>query len=150
MPEPAPLRVGMTLFPKLTQLDLTGPYEVFSRMPNTQVDLVAETLDPVKSDNGLTLIPDITFADAPQYDVLFVPGGSGVNAMMTSPTFIGFLQQQAKNAKYITAVCTGSLLLGAAGLLRGKKATTHWLSIEVLEIFGVETVKYRFWAGGRG
>src|SRR5688572_25708887 len=118
MPDNAPLRVGMTLFPGLTQLDLTGPFEVFSRLPNTKVDLVAETVDPVKSDNGLTLMPDITFANAPQYDVLFVPGGSGVNAMMTSPAMIGFLQQQAKQAKYITAVCTGSLILGAAGLLR--------------------------------
>jgi cyclohexyl-isocyanide hydratase len=141
----SPLRIGMLLFPKLTQLDLTGPWEVFSRMPNTQVYLVAATLDPVKSENGsgLTLIPDVSFADAPQFDVLFVPGGSGINQIMTDETTIAFLQQQANHAKYITAVCTGSLILAAAGLLKGKRATTHWLSLEILDILGVETVKQR-------
>jgi len=133
----------MVIFPNLTQLDLTGPYEVFGRLPATKVLLIAESLEPLKSDNGLLLTPDETFDTAPQVDILFVPGGRGIFEAMQSEKLINFLQQQAVNAKYITSVCTGSLVLAAAGLLTGYKATTHWLSLHLLKMFNVEVVEER-------
>jgi cyclohexyl-isocyanide hydratase len=142
-PVPAPLTVGMVLFPKFTQLDLTGPYEVFARMPNTTVYLVAATSAPVRSERGLTITPDLTFDHAPPLDILCVPGGVGVNPLMEDARLLGFLQAQGQQARYVTAVCTGALLLGAAGLLRGYRATTHWLSMELLPLFGAEPVQER-------
>src|SRR5262249_4089911 len=115
-PLPA-LSIGMILFPNFTQLDLTGPYEVFARMPFTQVHLLAETPQPVRSERGLTILPDATWSTSPALDILFVPGGVGVNAMMEHPPLLDFLHQQSTTASYITAVCTGTLVLGAAGLL---------------------------------
>jgi cyclohexyl-isocyanide hydratase len=135
--------IGMVLFPNLTQLDLTGPYEVFGRMPSTRVLLIAESLEPVKSDNGLLLTPDQTFDTAPQVDVLFVPGGRGIFEAMQHQKLISFLQHQSIQAKYITSVCTGSLVLAAAGLLNGYKATTHWLSLHLLKMFNVDVVEER-------
>jgi cyclohexyl-isocyanide hydratase len=135
--------VGMLLFPNMTQLDLTGPYEVFARMPDTTVTLIAETLAPVRSERGLTIMPDTAFADAPQYDVLFVPGGIGVNPMMEHVPILEFLREQAEGARYITSVCTGALLLGAAGLLQGYRAATHWLAMDLLPILGAEPVHER-------
>jgi cyclohexyl-isocyanide hydratase len=137
------MKISMVIFPNLTQLDLTGPYEVFGRLPDTKVLLVAENLQPVKSDNGLRLTPDATFETAPQADVLFVPGGKGIFEAMQSKKLIGFLQQQAVNAKYVTSVCTGSLVLAAGGLLDGYKATTHWLSLNLLKLFNVDVVEER-------
>jgi len=137
------MTIGMVLFPNLTQLDLTGPYEVFGRLPSTQVLLIAESLEPVKSDNGLLLTPGATFETSPQADVLFVPGGRGIFEAMQNKKLISFLQLQAVNAQYITSVCTGSLLLAAAGLLNGYKATTHWLSLHLLKLFDVEVVEER-------
>ncbi|MEP6845299.1 MAG: DJ-1/PfpI family protein [Panacibacter sp.] len=130
--------IGMVLFPNVTQLDLTGPYEVFGRLASTEVLLIAGNLQPVKSDNGLLLTPDYTFETAPQVDILFVPGGRGIFEAMQNNKLIGFLQQQSLQAKYITSVCTGSLVLAAAGLLNGYKATTHWLSLHLLKLFNVE------------
>jgi cyclohexyl-isocyanide hydratase len=134
---------GMVIFPGLTQLDLTGPYEVFIRLPGMKVLLIAESMEGVKSDHGLLLTPDATFDDAPQADILFVPGGNGVFNAMQHKKLLHFLQQQAKQAKYVTSVCTGSLVLGAAGLLSGYKATTHWLSINLLKLFNVEVQEQR-------
>jgi cyclohexyl-isocyanide hydratase len=128
----------MILFPNLTQLDLTGPYEVFARMPNTTVRLIARTPAPVRSERGLTIVPDATIANSPQYDVLFVPGGIGVNAMMEYDPMLDFLRRQAEDARYITSVCSGALLLGAAGLLRGYRAAAHWLAMDLLPILGAE------------
>ena len=133
----------MVIFPNLTQLDLTGPYEVFGRLPDTKILLVTESLQPVKSDNGLLLTPDATFDIAPQGDVLFVPGGRGIFDAMQNKKLIRFLKQQAVNAKYITSVCTGSLVLAAAGLLDGYKATTHWLSLNLLKLFNIDVVEER-------
>jgi cyclohexyl-isocyanide hydratase len=127
----------------LAQLDLTGPYEVFARMPGTRVYLVAATEAPVKSERGLTIMPDITFDHVPRLDVICVPGGVGVNAMMEDRTLLQFLQVQARHARYVTSVCTGALLLGAAGLLRGYRATTHWLSLDLLPLFGADAVDER-------
>jgi cyclohexyl-isocyanide hydratase len=138
-----PLKVGLVLFPNLTQLDLTGPYEVFTRLPDTQVYLVAATLAPVRSERGLTITPDATFEHAPPLDILCVPGGVGVNAMMEDRALLQFLQTQGRTARYVTSVCTGALLLGAAGLLRGYRATTHWLSLDLLPLFGAQTVEER-------
>jgi len=133
----------MILFPNFTQLDLTGPYEVFARMPFTQVHLLAETPQPVRSERGLTILPDATWSTSPALDILFVPGGVGVNAMMEHPPLLDFLHQQSTTASYITAVCTGTLVLGAAGLLRGYRAATHWLSMDLLPLFGAEAVTQR-------
>src|SRR5689334_19383097 len=135
--------IEMVIFPNLTQLDLTGPYEVFGRLPGTKVLLIAESLQPIRSDNGLVLLPDATFNTAPQADVLFVPGGRGIFDAMQNKKLISFLQQQAINAKYITSVCTGSLVLAAAGLLNGYKATTHWLSLNLLKLFNVDIAEER-------
>lgn len=137
------LSIGMVLFPNLTQLDFTGPYEVFARTPNTKVYLLAASLEPVRSERGLTIIPDTRFDSAPSLDVLFVPGGQGVNLMMEDAPFLDFLSEQGRQAQYVTSVCTGSLLLAAAGLLQGYRAATHWLSIELLEMLGVEAVAER-------
>src|SRR5436189_6216405 len=102
--------IGMVIFPNLTQLDLTGPYEVFGRLPDTKVLLIAESLEPVKSDNGLLLTPNETFDSSPQVDILFVPGGRGIFEAMQNPKLINFLQQQSVQAKYITSVYTDSLV----------------------------------------
>ncbi len=141
--ESVPTTVGMVLFPDLTQLDLTGPYEVFARMPSTRVCLLAAALTPVRSERGLTISPDTTLDNAPSLDVLFVPGGPGVSEVMEDEAFLDFLRRQGKQARYITSVCTGALLLGAAGLLRGYRATTHWLSMDLLDKFGAQAVSER-------
>jgi len=128
--------IGMVLFRRLTQLDLTGPFEVFARLPNTRVHLVAHDLEPVETDRGLTILPTVTFGDCPQLDVVFVPGGPGQQDVMDDETVLAFLRRQARGAQYLTSVCTGSLVLGAAGLLKGKRATCHWTAIDFLADLG--------------
>jgi cyclohexyl-isocyanide hydratase len=135
--------IGFILFPRLTQLDLTGPYEVFARLPDTQVWLLAQSLEPIVTEKGLTILPNATFADAPQLDVLCVPGGPGINACLTDALLLDFLRQQAPGARYVTSVCTGALVLAAAGLLKDYRATTHWLSLDLLRQFGVEACSER-------
>jgi len=137
------LSIGMVLFPGLTQLDLTGAYEVLARMPDTRVRLVASTLHPVRSEWGLTILPDTTFADAPPLDMLCVPGGWAVDKHLDDDELLGFLRSRSEHARYITSVCSGALLLGAAGLLRGYRATTHWLSLDLLSLLGAEPVRQR-------
>jgi cyclohexyl-isocyanide hydratase len=122
-------RITMLLFDGFTQLDLTGPYEVLARMSDVEIALAAKSLGPVVSDTGLKIVPTHTFADAPPCDVLFVPGGPGVNEAMLDDEVIAFVQRPART---ITSVCTGSLILGAAGLLQSYGATTHWNSVEFL------------------
>jgi len=139
----AALNVGLVLFPDLTQLDLTGPYEVFVRMPTTKVHLVAASRAPVRSEKGLTILPDATFDDVAPLDIICVPGGVGVNRMMEDEALLRFLRVHAQHARYVTSVCTGALLLGAAGLLRGYRATTHWLSLDLLPLFGAQPVEER-------
>jgi cyclohexyl-isocyanide hydratase len=139
----ATLTVGMVLFDGLTQLDLTGPYEVLARMPNTRVHLVAGTRDVVRSEWGLRILPDVTFAEAPALDVLCVPGGWGVNAHLEDDALLDFLRAQGETARFVTSVCSGALLLGAAGLLRGYRATTHWMSLDLLPLFGAIAVAER-------
>jgi cyclohexyl-isocyanide hydratase len=133
----------MLLFPRLTQLDLTGPYEVLARLPNTKVHLVAHSLDPVETDRGLTILPTVTLAACPALDVIVVPGGPGQQGLMDDEAVLEFLRKQARQAQYVTSVCTGSLVLGAAGLLRGKRATCHWAALEHLPLLGAIPVKER-------
>ena len=137
------LNIGMVLFPQLTQLDLTGPHEVLARLPDARVYLVAASLDPVRSDRGLTISPDATFDSTPALDILCVPGGAGVDPLMEDERVLEFLRARAEHARYVTSVCTGALLLGAAGLLDGYRATTHWLSLDLLPLFGALPVAER-------
>ena len=131
-----PLNIGFLLFPRLTQLDLTGPYEVFSRLPGARVRLVWKALEPVRADTGIGMLPDTTLAECPPLDLVCVPGGPGVAALMEDEEVLDFLRRQAAGVRYVTSVCTGALVLGAAGLLRGKRATTHWASHDFLSALG--------------
>src|ERR1700738_5627368 len=115
----APLQIGLVIFPRVTQLDLTGPLVVFSSVPGAQLHLIWKRIEPVASDSVLTLTPTTTFADCPQLDVICVPGGFGTDDMVNDEEMLDFLRRQAREAKYVTSVCTGSLVLGAAGLLPG-------------------------------
>ncbi len=137
----------MLIFPRLTQLDMTGPYEVLARLPNTKVHLVAHSMAPVKTDRGMEIVPTITFADCPQLDLVMVPGGPGQQDLMEDVVVLEFLRKQAQGAKYVTSVCTGSLVLGAAGLLKGKRATSHWAALEHLKPLGAIPVSEQ---GGDG
>ena len=130
------IHVGMLLFPELTQLDLTGPFELFHRLPDVQVHLAWKSLDVVRSDTGLGLSPTTTLDACPPVDVLFVPGGAGQIDLMEDEAVLRFLRERAERARWVTSVCTGSLLLGAAGLLRDHDATTHWAFRELLPLFG--------------
>src|SRR6266700_646106 len=132
----APLQIGVVIFPRVTQLDLTGPVQVFSSVPGAKVHLIWKRIEPVASDSVLTLTPTVTFADCPQLDVVCVPGGLGTDDMVNDDEMLAFLRQQAVGAKYITSVCTGSLVLGAAGLIKGYRAATHWTAMDFLREFG--------------
>ena len=138
-----PLQFGLLVFPKVQQLDLTGPYEVFASWPGGRVRLVAKTLDPVTSAIGLVLKPDVSFDDCPELDVICIPGGAGVNALMADEPTIAFIERQAERARFVTSVCTGALVLGAAELLVGKRATTHWASHHLLASLGAIPVHAR-------
>lgn len=131
-----PLHIGLLLFPKLTQLDLTGPLQVFSGLPGATVHLIWKRIETVPSDTVLALLPTITFDDCPQLNVICVPGGAGTNDMVNDAEMLAFLRRQAAAARFVTSVCTGALVLGAAGLLQGYKATTHWSAMQYLEMFG--------------
>ncbi len=138
-----PLQIGFVIFPKLTQLDLTGPLQVFSSLPGADLHLIWKRIEPVATDTILTLTPTISFADCPQLDVICVPGGAGTDDMVNDTEMLEFLRKQAAGAKYITSVCTGSLVLGAAGLLQGYEATTHWTAMDMLASFGATPAKTR-------
>jgi len=133
----------MLLFDGFTQLDLTGPYEVLCRMPETRVTLVASSRAPIRTEFGLTIIPDASFDEVDKLDVLVVPGGWGVDAQLDNEQTLSFLRRVASDARYVTSVCSGALLLGAAGLLEGYRATTHWMSLDLLKHFGAEPIDER-------
>jgi len=152
---PMTIHIGMLAYPGITQLDLTAPYEVLHRIPGAKVHLVWKTKEPVRNEAGFALLPDTTLDDCPPLDVLFVPGGFGQAALMSDAAILSFLRTQGERAKYVTSVCTGSLLLGAAGLLEGYAATTHWAYVDLLPMFGARHQKgrvvrdrNRFTAGG--
>ena len=136
-------RIGMLIFPRLTQLDMTGPYEVLARLPDTKVDLIAKSLEPVPTDRGMQIVPTVTYDTCPPLDIVMVPGGPGQQDLMEDETALSFLRRQAAGAKYVTSVCTGSLVLAAAGLLKGKRATCHWAAIEHLSLLGAIVTKER-------
>ena len=136
--------VGFVIFPNLTQLDFTGPQQVLARLPDSAMHIVALTREPVPSDSGLSLMPTHTFADCPPLDLICVPGGyRGVIDAMANQDLIEFVQRQARTAKYVTSVCTGAFILGAAGLLKGRRATTHWGYAELLPLVGATHEKRR-------
>jgi cyclohexyl-isocyanide hydratase len=139
----AGLRSGMLIFPDLTQLDLTGPYEVLARLPGAETLLLWKNLQPVRSEHGLTILPMAVLADCPPLDLVFVPGGPGINPLLEDQEVLAFLRRAAATARYVVSVCTGALVLGAAGLLRGRRAATHWMSREMLPAFGAEPVAER-------
>ena len=138
-----PFRIGLLLFPDITQLDMTGPYEVFTKLPDAEVHLVARTMEPVTANGGMRILPTTTLGACPQLDVVCVPGGGGMNPLLNDPETLQFLKAQAAGARYVTSVCTGALVLGAAGLLQGKRAATHWMSRDMLAAFGAVPVAER-------
>ncbi|MCQ3033381.1 DJ-1/PfpI family protein [Pseudomonas syringae] len=137
------LHIGLLVFPKVQQLDLTGPYDVFASTPGVTVHLIWKDLEALHSSTGLQLQPTQTFADCPPLDVLCIPGGQGIDPLLEDEQTLAFIREQARTVKYLTSVCTGALVLGAAGLLKGKRATTHWASHELLESFGAIAVHER-------
>lgn len=143
MPDTAACRIGMVLFPRLTQLDLTGPFEVLVRMPGAQVDLLWHRIEPVVTDRGLILTPTATFDGYGTPDILFIPGGPGQLAAMDDAALVGFVRRAGRAARLVTSVCTGALILGAAGLLVGRRATTHWTVVDQLALLGAEPVRER-------
>jgi cyclohexyl-isocyanide hydratase len=137
------LKIGSVIFDDMDQIDFTGPYEVLAALENTTYTTYGLSERPVRDYHGLQLQPDAVLEDAPQLDVLHVPGGPGQEAQMDNQRLLNWLQQQASGAQCVLSVCTGALLLGAAGLLRGRRATTHWASVDLLPIFGATSVKRR-------
>jgi cyclohexyl-isocyanide hydratase len=144
----AAFNIGFVIFPNLTQLDFTGPLQVLNRLPESRTHIVAKSLDPVPSDCGLSLLPTVTFAHCPPLDMICVPGGAGVAQAMVDRETVDFVRRQAEQAQYITSVCTGAFVLGMAGLLRGRRATTHWAYTDLLASVGATFEKSRVvWDG---
>jgi len=142
-PTKPPFQIGMLVFPGMTALDFAAPLEFFARMPDTRVHVLAKTMEPVATDIGMHTMPTLRMKDAPRLDLLFIGGGPGINALMEDQETIAFLAARAPEAQWITSVCTGALVLGAAGLLRGYQAATHWASMEVLPLLGATPVHER-------
>ena len=139
-----PFNVGFVIFPQLTQLDFTGPQQVLARLPESAMHIVAKTAAPVPSDSGLGLVPTHTFKNCPRLDLICVPGGiAGVVQAMADLETIEFVRGQSGTAKYVTSVCTGAFILGVAGLLKGRRATTHWAFTELLPLVGATHEKGR-------
>ena len=137
------LHIGFLLFPHVTQLDLTGPAQILSRVPGAQVHLVWKTRAPVPTDVGFTINPTTTFDECPPLDVLCVPGGFGIEQLFGDRETLAFLRRQGDSARYVTSVCNGSLVLGAAGLLAGYRSACHWMWLPLLERFGAMPVAGR-------
>jgi cyclohexyl-isocyanide hydratase len=138
-----PIAIGILIYPDLTQLDATGPAQVLARVPGATMHMIWKTRDPIPTDAGFSIVPNTTFADCPKLDVICVPGGSGQVALMTDPETLDFLRKQAATARYVTSVCTGSLVLGAAGLLKGYRSACHWAWRDMLTDFGAIPVAER-------
>ncbi len=143
MPALEPLRVTFLLFPGVTQLDLTGPAQVLSRLGNVTIDVVAKTGEPVSTDSGFSIVPTSSLDEITATDILCVPGGLGTEAVIQDEEYLCWVRRIGENAKWVTSVCTGSIILGAAGLLRGYRATSHWASLQDLSLFGAEPVNER-------
>lgn len=143
------ITVGILIYEGVDQLDVTGPFEVLAHLPSAQVRLVAKTMAPVRDYQGLRLMPDCTLDEAERFDVVHVPGGPGQQALMDDAALLGWLCRATANADHVLSVCTGALLLGAAGLLRGRRATTHWSAFDLLPLFGATAVNERVVVDGR-
>jgi cyclohexyl-isocyanide hydratase len=143
IPHGTHLQIGSLLFEGVDQIDLTGPFEVLSRIPNATYRIYGKTAEPVRDLKGLRLTPDAALVDAPPLDVLHVPGGYGQEALMEDAEVLGWIRQQARGACSIFSVCTGALICGAAGLLKGRRATTHWSAFHLLPLFGAIPVNQR-------
>lgn len=141
--DPKPFHIVFLLFDGITQLDFTGPAQVLSRIPGAVVHTAARELKPIRTDSGFAILPSTGFGDCPQADLLCVPGGFGTREVIQDKATLQFLRDQAAAAQYVTSVCTGSLALGAAGLLEGKRATSHWAYTDLLEKFGARHEKAR-------
>lgn len=142
------IRAGLLLFTGMTQLDLTGPFEVLARLPGCRTDIVARTREPVRTDKGLVITPTADFATAPQYDLFAVPGGPGTDDAMLDAETVAFVRRQCLGARWVFGICTGSLLLGAAGLLRGRRAGGHWQARDLLAQFGADVSDARLTIDG--
>ena len=138
-----PLHIGILIYPNVTQLDATGPAQVLARVPGAVLHMIWKTRDPIPTDAGFSIVPNTTFTDCPRLDVICVPGGGGQVALMTDPETLDFLRRQAATARYVTSVCTGSLVLGAAGLLKGYRSACHWAWRDMLSDFGAIPVAER-------
>jgi cyclohexyl-isocyanide hydratase len=143
IPPDSHLQIGSLLFEGLDQVDLTGPFEIFSRLPNSTYRIFARSTEPVRDLRGLRMMADAVLADAPQLDLLHVPGGYGQEALMDDDETLGWIRQQAAGARCVFSVCTGALICGAAGLLKGRRATTHWASFHLLPFFGAVPINER-------
>lgn len=148
-PKERHLHIGAIVFPKMDQMDFSGPFEVLSRIPNSTFHVVWKDTAPIRDVRGLILTPDKAFTNTPQFDVLVVPGGEGQQDLMDDDTVLDFLRRKAGEARYVFSVCTGALLCGAAGLLRGIRATTHWSALPLLKYFGAIPVKSRVVLDGK-
>lgn len=136
-------QIGMIIFDKMTNLDFVGPNDIFARNPEATINTLAKTTAPITTDANTRVIPDLALADAPDLDMIFIGGGPGTTALMQDEEVLAFLEERGPKAQWITSVCTGSLVLGAAGLLRGYKAATHWTAMDLLPILGAEPVYER-------
>ena len=143
------LHIGAIIYPQIDQADFTGPFEVLSRIPNSTFHVLWKEIRPILDVNGLMLTPDTTLASSPDLDLLVVPGGWGQEALMEDQTVLDFIRDHAKKGRHILSVCTGALIVGAAGLLRGVKTTTHWSSFHLLEYFGALPFDGRVVVDGR-
>ncbi len=137
------LTIGCLVFPRLDQIDCTGPFEVLSRVPDATVHVIGKTAAPVRDVQGLILTPEVAVADAPPLDVLVVPGGPGQQALMDDAAVLGLIRGQHDAGRLVFSVCTGALLCGAAGILRGRRATTHWAAWDLLPYYGATPTKSR-------
>jgi cyclohexyl-isocyanide hydratase len=138
-----PLSVGCFIFEQMDQIDFTGPFEVLSRMPDTAVQIIGKELSPVRDVQGLRLTPDVSIAEAGQYDVLLVPGGHGQQALMHDEEVLDLIREHVQNEKLVFSVCTGALLCGAAGVLAGRHVTTHWSARHLMRYYGAVLVDAR-------
>jgi cyclohexyl-isocyanide hydratase len=137
------IQIGAIVFPRMDQMDLTGPFAVLSRLPNSSFQLLWKNTEPVKDYHGLAIQPDAVFADAKPIDLLIVPGGPGQEDLMEDETVLSFVASQAKRAKCVFSICTGVLVCGAAGLLNGKAATTYWPTFHLLKYIGARPTDER-------
>ena len=143
IPHEQHLHLGSLIFPEIDQTDFTGPFEVLSRIPNSTFHVLGKTREPIRDARGLILTPQETIAEAPPLDVICIPGGPGIRHLMEDETVLAFIRSQAAQAMYVFSICTGALICGAAGLLKNRRATTHWASFELLPYFGAIPVNER-------